>query len=126
MIMTDVAAKIVALGLCTAVGTDLFKGQMPDAPDVCVGVHAYGGAAPDDVTGCEYPKFQLQVRSTSPELAYAKAYALMEGLHSLRSVTLGTTLYHCITADSSPIPIGEDARGRWTYTVNFSVYKEMD
>lgn len=126
MMMRDVAGKIVSLGLGTAIGTDLFLGQMPDSPDVCVGVHAYGGAAPDDVTGCEYPKFQLQVRSTSPETAYAKAYGLMKGLHSLRSVALGTTLYHCITADSDPIPIGADGRGRWTYTVNFSVYKEMD
>lgn len=126
MIMTDVAAKIVSLGLGTAVGTDVFKGQMPDTPDVCIGVHAYGGAAPDDVLGVEYPKFQLEVRSTSPEAAYAKAYGLMKGFYALTNTTLGSTSYYRITADQDPVPNGKDAKGRWTYTVNFTVYKEME
>jgi hypothetical protein len=125
MIITDITNYLLTTGGLT----DVYAGDMPDQPDAAICVKAYGGEAPDEDLGVEYPKIQIEVRDakdTNAQVTYTRAYNAMKLLYSLRAVVIGTTHYYYIKADNGPNPIGRDAKGRMGYTVNFSVFKEME
>lgn len=82
---SDVAAKIIALGQGTALGTDIFAYRFPSSPINCVCIFLLHGYEPDEVQGSpsdgiDYPGFQIQARNTDVKAAAAKVEAIRLGL----------------------------------------------
>lgn len=129
----DIATKIIALSLGTAVGTDIFLGSTAAIPgfkssNLSVGPYISlidtGGTGALRTHGTKYPRPTLQVvvRAASAVLAKAKAVALHEALDGLYNVTINSTFYLEITAVQDVMDMQKDetgARSRFGFNLNF-------
>ena len=124
----DIAEYLEDKGIGT-VGTNIFAGQMPDTPDICVAVLAYAGQPPDEVSeDMEYPGLQVMVRGEKNgfSAAMTKAYAVLNALHGVTDTTIETHYYYRISASQSPAQAGFDKNDRPLLVINFQVTKEVD
>jgi len=108
------------------VGTDIFAGQMPDAPDTAICVYQTQGRKPDSVEQVEYPGIQIIVRAATDPAAMALAITIMKLLAGAINLTINTRSYHWIESQGSPINLGQDDKLRVTYTLSFIVMKDME
>lgn len=123
MLLDDIATYLEANSIGT-VGTDLFKGDMPETPDNCVALFEYAGEPPEVATDIEYPGLQVRVRNTSYSAARVKIDAVYALLHTLANTTLSGTKYLSIFAvQSSPVPLGRDSSNRVDLAQNYKVTK---
>lgn len=126
MLLDDIAAFLAANNI-GVVGSNIFKGQMPDKPDDCVALYEYGGSPRGLVWNgvqLEYPGLQVMVRSKNYSVARQKIEQITNILHGLSGM-LGTTRYLLIRAKHSPESLGRDAAGRVELVVNYEVNKEV-
>lgn len=123
MLLDDIANYLQTQGIGT-VGTDIFRGLMPDQPDNCIALFEYAGSPPDLHWNGEYPGLQVRVRNKSYSAGRAKIGAVVDVLHGLTEQVLGTTRYLLIRANQSPESLGRDNNGRNEWVVNFAVIKE--
>lgn len=68
------------------------------------------------------PAVQVRVRAAAwdGDAAYAQSQAIYDLLHGARNVTMGSTFYHRVKAQTaSPVFIGFDEQGRPEYTTSF-------
>lgn len=127
VLLDDIASYLQAHGAGT-VGTNLFKGYMPDQPDDLVALFEYAGEtmeltmSPDPTL--ERPGLQARVRSRTYQAGRAKIESVVTILHGLAEATLGGTRYLLIQANQSPEFLGLDASNRNEFVVNFSILKE--
>jgi hypothetical protein len=119
-ILDDLASKLQTAGKGT-VGTNIFKGEMPDTPDNCVALYETGGYPPEIVATIDYPTFQVRTRNTDYSTGRAKAQEISDVLHGLTETTLGTTHYLLIRAMQAPASIGRDEKKRWEFTQNYKI-----
>lgn len=124
---TDLASYLQTHSIGT-VGTDIFIETMPASPDDCVSIFQYEGRPPDLVWNGEYPGVQVRVRGAPShhDEAFAKAHNILKHLHLLVNQTINSHVYHLVEANGSVWSAGRDVKGRWLYTINFSVVKEME
>lgn len=127
LLLDDIASYLASFGVGT-VGTDIYKGFMPDQPDNLVALFEYAGS-PTELTMCdsptlERPGLQVRVRNISYAAGRAKIEAIVDILHGLGNTVLGSTRYLLIRANQSPESLGLDANNRSEFVVNFSVLKE--
>lgn len=123
MLLDDIATYLEAKGIVT-VGTDLFKGELPEIPDNCVALFEYAGQPPEIPTAIDYPGLQVRVRDKSYSAARAKTDAIYKLLHTLANTTLSGTRYLSIFAvQSSPVPLGRDSSNRIDLVQNYIVTK---
>lgn len=127
-LLTDVAAKLIAEGACTSLGTDLFILEIPESPDLMTAIFQYAGSPPElllDSTGDEYPGLQVRTRAAKNGYAAgeARAAAAQTALHGVSNTTLSGTAYKLIRAMGSPMFIGNDAKSRPEWSQNFEVIK---
>ena len=122
--MEDVADYLELAGVGT-VGTNIFKGNMPDSPDQCITVYAYAGETPDLSIDIERPGLQVKSRALTAEDALDLAEHALAHLHKATSQTINGVLYYYIHALQSPIHLGRDEKGRYMYSVNYNVVKEL-
>ena len=111
------------------VGTNIFVGQMPDAPDECIAVMIYGGTAPDEVTeDMESPGLQVLIRCAKDDFAdgLTLAYSVFNALHGVTDTTIESTYYYRISANQSPAQMGVDGNDRPLFVINFTVLKEVN
>lgn len=115
-----------------AAGVSLFKGPMPELPDVCVAITHYGGESALDrtmgpslqVPGAEVPHVQVMVRHTSNATAQSLATAIHALLDGYGPATLSGVTYHNIESlDGEPSTLGQDLNQRWRYVANYRVTK---
>lgn len=123
MLLEDIGNYLQANGVGT-VGTDIFLGQMPEAPDNCVALFEYAGYSPDLHWDGERPGLQVRVRNKSYAAGRAKAEQIVQKLHGLAEGMLSGTRYLLIRAEQSPESLGRDANGRNEWVVNFAIIKE--
>ena len=126
--LSQIAAYLVAQGVCTAVNTDLFIAQVPNTPDLCVMLFEYAGSPPELTHDGVYDvKPSLQVRTRGARNAYgtgiAKAEAIEAELHGLANTTLSGTTYKLIRAQGSPGFMGRDSEGRPEWSQNFMLIR---
>lgn len=126
--MDEIATYLAGKNVGT-VGTDIFKGFMPDQPDNMVVLFEYAGEPMELTMGegdaiIERPGLQVRVRNKSYSAARAKIESVVGALHGLANETLGGKRYLLISANQSPESIGLDANNRSELVVNFSVLKE--
>lgn len=124
-VATYLDTNIVAL----TAGTNLFAGDMPEAPQELVALYENPGITLIETQGgadpaVERPRLQVYVRSTD----YATGRALMEtvwkALWNVNNVTMTGTRYLHIMALTSPFFLDRDPERRPVFSCNFDVWKE--
>lgn len=125
MILDEIGAYLQANSIGT-VGTDIFKGSMPNTPVVQIGLYEYQGLPSIDASGgiaAERPRFQVIVRGP----AYEAARTTAEAIHTLlnrTSFTQSGTAYLFVKAIAPPFKIGVDANNNVKIGISFQVTKE--
>lgn len=108
-------------------GVNIFLSFEPDSPDELIAVLDRGGYITDDfvkITGDAANKYdvigvQLILRGNSYESLMSKAYQIYDLFHRKAFYNLGTFYIKESHAESLPIPIGRDERGRDEISINF-------
>lgn len=119
MLIDEIADLLAVEGLGT-VGTDLFVGHLPAAPDTALAVFATGGL-PAGSYPLDEPTIQVRSRSDALQTAYNRAMAAYSTLHGLHHVTLPGNIWllNCLGMQSAPTGIGRDEAGREEFVINF-------
>lgn len=130
MLVDDIASHLQTAGVGT-VGTDIFKGHIPDddassSYNDCIALFPHGGDPPELVGGLENPRLTVRVRNTSYSAGMSKANAVMVALHTLNEKTLNGHRYLFVRAVSSLTHLGRDHRGRNLFSIDFIATKEME
>lgn len=132
MLLDELAAHLQAESI-GVVGTDLFKGRMPDTPDSALTLYEYGGLAPTHVYGLydedgraerllESPRVQLMARGGDYAVTRQWIEDAMRAL-DLAGETLTGLEYVRVAPVESPFLLDQDANGRWRFVVNVQVEK---
>ena len=130
-VLDDIAARI-ATAISGTVGTDVFKGRLPNEPNVCVAVFEYGGRASEHGFGVvtkvqhEHPSVQVLVRGEPQdyETPRATADAIRNSLAQVQATLLNGVLYLMITPLQSPFLFRRDENERVIIACNYSCDKE--
>lgn len=107
MLLDDMGQRLVDEGFGT-LGTDIFLGQEPEAPDNCIMLHEYPGrpsirasASNPGEALAEQPRFQVVVRNTSYSTARTTLNNIFKKLDHYTG-TLNSVLYHYVHALDTP------------------------
>jgi hypothetical protein len=133
MLLDDIADYLSSGGIGT-VGTDLFKGTFPDAPDAAVCVYETGGLPPVHAMNAlpgqavlRRPRVQVVCRAAADDYASARSkaedvYRLLDGFpHRL----INGVQYHWGSAVQEPFPGGRDEKARVLVTCNYDISRAM-
>ena len=110
-VLDEVAAHLASNGVGT-VGTDLFKGIMPEGPVNVVTVYEYPGSGLIEgfgFDGGEQPNIQVMVRNQDYEQARIKAKSAWDVLRAVSNEDLSGVRYFRISVGSSPAGLGRDS-----------------
>jgi len=105
-------------------GVDVFIGDEPSQPDLCVTIYDDGGLAPDLATDLEFLNVRVEVRGAAN--GYKATYNKIERIRNLlhgdhqRQVPDGTR-YLLIAAMSDPAYVRQDERNRPMFSIDFQV-----
>jgi len=128
MILDEIGAYLASNSIGT-VGTNIFKGVMPDVPVVQVGIYERQGLSSIDASGgvaAQRPRIQIAVRG--PANGYLTARTTAETIHTLLNragnLTLTGVKYHFITATSPPFGGGRDANNNVLVKTDYLIIKE--
>ncbi len=133
IVLDDIAVHLQTQGLGT-IGSSLFKGYLPDEPDVCVAIVEISGDQPIDTMGAtlgtinvDRPALQILCRAAQDdyEAARVKAESAYRALHNLVDTTVNGIRYLNITANRPPAPIDRDENSRWVIGFEIDVWKEV-
>lgn len=126
-VLEAVGAYLQANGHGT-LGTNMFYGRMPDAPDVCIGIYEYEGLQPqetfnDGKFGIEMPRIQIVARASREDYPTARdaAVAARDRLAAVLDQTLSGYRVLRIQAVGGVIPLGYDSNDRPKFAVNLQV-----
>lgn len=133
MILDDLADVMSSAGLGT-VGTNLFKGALPSAPDACVALLGpYGGAPPVWAMSAgaasggrpqvERPRVQVLCRDTRYDSAQYKAVAVRFVLDGLGSFTKNGVGYKSVFAVQEPFYLERDGNDREIFVANYEIVR---
>lgn len=126
MLLDDIGSHLQTNGAGT-VGTDIFKGTMPDSPTICVAIYEYAGVGYSRTSGSvvsENARIQIVVRDTGYSAARTKAETIKNILDALGNLTIGTTRYLWIEALAPPFLLRRDQAGNVLIACNYQVMKE--
>lgn len=131
LVLDDLAVYGASNGLGT-VGTSIFKGRMPDAPDECLALIPYGGLASQQQYGSdalkwEFPRVQVIARASRHDYSTAQTMAdeAYRAYAQIMAETVNGTFYHCVTPLQPPFSMGLDDNERPIVGFNLQVEKEL-
>jgi hypothetical protein len=132
MAFLDEIATRVATAIGGTVGTNVFKGSMPNDPDACVAVYEYGGRAADHGFGVvtkvqhEHPAVQVLVRGIADDYSTPRTTAetIRNSLAQVQATTLSGVFYLLITPAQSPFLFKRDENERVYIACNYNCDKE--
>lgn len=129
MLLDELGLYLQAQGVGT-LGTDLFTGTLPDAPDNAVAIYEYGGVSPVSTLGpgqakFERPRIQVLARATTYSAARSKIETVFKLLHGLANTSLSSVRYLLVEAVQSPFFMEKDANNRVKLACNFQIHKEL-
>lgn len=124
---TYLAANIIGATALT-LGTNLFLGRLPDAPDTCVAIFETGGTLPEQTMGSglasiERPRIQVVTRRPGYSDARILAYNVWNTLEGVANESLSGTRFLRVSAVQSPYPLERDSTDRIIIVQNFDVLK---
>jgi len=116
VLLDQVASYLAAQGIGT-VGTNLFKGTMPDSPVKCISITASGGPR---VKGdaLHRPRIQISVRDISYPVGLVTTQSVFDALDH-KVVILGT-LHGRFRPEGEPGMFTRDVNERFVFPLNFS------
>ena len=107
----------------------------PALPNLCLTVYDAGGSDPEYFLDRAKPpienkNFQIIVRANDYLTAHAKAERVKTALEKLGSFTVnltgfGEAYYGPIFASGDIMPLGKDENQRWSFSINFTVKREL-
>lgn len=111
-------------------GTNLFIGELPDAPDTACATFRYQGLAPDFVQGGanalrENPRVQVLVRDVTWAGSEAKAIAIFNLLNAICNENVGGVYYLSVAAIQSPFMLERDANRLVKFACNYQCVKAI-
>lgn len=109
-------------------GADIFYGQMPESPDVLLGVFDTPGFAGDPKFAMDFDGLQIQVRGASNNgyaAAFSRAKLIQERMLHYAGDTFGDHNIVAIEPASSVYHLKRDENNRDVFTVNFNVIREL-
>lgn len=119
------------------IGSTLFIGEAPDAPDDIVTLYQ-GAGVPQFTLGArdgipfapQFETWRLQVHvRRSGSTAYPDAQALIRQIWfalQLTNVVMGDTRYLSLDAVDNPAPLEQDKQNRISFVCNFLVMRETE
>lgn len=107
----------------------VFLYVVPPKWDVLVTLTLYPGDSSDargedDRNGWTSPRLQVRTRcGPDARVALALDQDIRDNLHAIGPIVLpdGTNLTDCHSLSSAPLPLGQDANGRWEFTRNYQL-----
>jgi hypothetical protein len=126
---TFMAANVTDTTL--TLGTNLFLGRMPDAPDTCVALYETGGQPPTDVFGAdsappiETAGVMCHTRATSYSACQSLAVDIMKTISKVINESLSGTAYYKVQASQSPFALIRDDQDRMLFSCNFTAVKAL-
>lgn len=120
LLLDDIASYL------ETIGSDIFKGYLPEQPDNCIALFEYAGEPPDLHSNVEYPGLQVLVRSKSYATGRQKIEKVKSILHGVAETMINGHRYLLISARQSPEALPRDENGRVIFVCNFRVIKEVD
>lgn len=131
LLAEDIATYLVAQGIFTAKGTDIFVGDVPEDLSTGTMVLETGGPAPSVDIPTYDPTFQIWIRSVDYATGKALLQTVRRALHQNQTGTGNTYFgyprfdntynfyYYYIQAIAEGGYIGKDDRGRSEFSINF-------
>ena len=123
MLTADMLTALVSANVGT-IGTTLFEGLAPDTAATAVVLNQYPGDPPLRSGSIIRPSVQAVIRAEKYADAEALATATMDALDAIAETTLNGTRYLQVDARSSPGYMGQDAKQRHQFVVNFNKIRE--
>ena len=103
------------------VGTDIFVGKLVDSPNDQIAVFPTGGGAPSAyIADIHEPTFQVLIRNDDFDAGNTILRSVRTALHKKINLTLTNFVALNILAASEGGAIGQDERGLYEFTINFS------
>jgi hypothetical protein len=131
-VIDELAAYVAANVAGHTLGTNFFKGLLPDTPDLATALYEYGGSPADLGFGTpgmksENPSVQVVTRGAPGDYTTPRARieAVYKQLARVQGQTLSGAYYRIIRPMQSPFPLEIDAANRKKFVVNFTIEKEM-
>lgn len=110
------------------VGTDIFLTRLPDTPDTVIAIIPYPGPEPENTLQTPnawiYPRFQVLVRHSDYEPAYAKALSIFQLLNFGGAILSGVRYMRCRPLQSEQL-VDRDANERTILRMNYEAWKEV-
>ena len=128
-LLDDLGARLDAASIGITTGTNLHLGVLPPGDVDAGSLVEYDGVGivrrqtETPATLCEQPRVQMIWRAADYTTGKALIRAAWKALECT-NLTIGTTFYQRIAADSPPFHMGRDENDRWLFAVNFTVTRE--
>ncbi len=132
-VLDELGAFLVAEGVVTAIGTDLFLEYMPNTPNACLLLRQTPGRPPVGGFGTagirfEYPNVQVVARGVKDDEQTPRALAesAYTKLAEVQAVALSGTNYLTVQPLQAPSGVlGDDELGRPRISFNCNCGKEL-
>jgi len=127
-LLEDMVTYLIAQGIVTADGTDIWRDSSPDTPDTAVVLYEYAGRGSSIGDVATVRSIQVTARAKRAVDAKAKANAIYKSLIKEKEpiVYLTTTRYTVLKARQTPFKIGVDESNRIIYGFNLAVTTTND
>lgn len=135
MALLDDIASVLEDASVATFGTDLFAGSFPTAaPDECLAIFVYPGAAGVDTFGLasgggprlEQPRVQVMGRGAYFDVVMARVQAAYAALSAVVEQDINGKRYARIEPQSPPFGLGEDSKGLQRCAANFQCTKDPE
>ena len=133
MILDELAAYLATTGVgYSTVGTDIFKGFLPDTPDSCLSVYEYAGLPSQKAMQLgagqavvERPRVQITCRGTARDYSTPRSNAktVWQRLDGLGAQDMSAITYLFVEALGSPFELMRDENERVVIACNYQVQK---
>lgn len=122
-LLNEIGDYLATAGVGT-VATNIFIGVQPAEPANCISLFGLLGANignQREVASLNFPRFQVVVRNEAYDTASDKLAAVRAALHNKYGLILPNWRIMRCHAEQEGGPIGEDAQGRYEFSINFMV-----
>ena len=127
MLIKEIAQYLHArsIGVFDEVGSsgDIYLGILPDTPDRVISIFQRGGQEADPRNEYRTVLVQVITRSFDKHDGMNLGQSVIDVLSGFHGELIpgGTHIIDCIAMQSAPVDIGNDAKGRYEWSVNLTI-----
>jgi hypothetical protein len=124
-LLLDIALFIVAQGLATGDGVDIFRDFTPEEPDSLIALHEYAGDPASPYETAVHRSVQISARSTDADAARQKALSVFSAMQENRGtdcrLDLTTERFGQVYLRQPPFFYKRDENDRTYYAFNIGI-----